>query len=183
MFVDSTAGGYANEYSCRGAMMKALFYCLGIAAAMAAHPLSAKTRYEAYEARNSVIEGQGGSRTTKDGVDFWTTGDPPRRYQIIGIIRDNRGTGALHGNAIGSSGIAKKVREVGGDAVILLNQNSSVKGVWSQGQAFAYGNQAYGSGISIPIEERVTTFAVVKYLTAIDPAPAVQSPSGSAPMP
>lgn len=169
--------------STKGATMKALFCSLGIAAALAAHPLAAKTRYESYEARNSVVEGQGGSRTTKDGIDFWTTGDPPRRYQIIGIIRDNRGTGALHGNAIGSSGVAKKVREVGGDAVILLNQNSSVKGIWSQGQASAYGNQAYGSGISIPIEERVTTFAVVKYLPAIDATPAAQSPSGSAPKP
>ena len=163
--------------------MKALFYCLGIAAVMSAHPLAAKTRYESYEARNSVVEGQGGSRTTKHGIDFWTTGDPPRRYQIIGIIRDNRGTGVIHGNAIGSSGIAKKVREVGGDAVILLNQNSSIKGIYSQGQASAYGNQAYGSGISIPIEERVTTFAVVKYLPSIDPAPAEQSPSGIAPSP
>lgn len=163
--------------------MKALFYCLGLAAALAAHPLAAKTRYESYEARNSVVEGQGGSRTMKDGVDFWTTGDPPRRYQIIGIIRDNRGTGALHGNAIGSSGIAKKVREVGGDAVIVMNQNSSVKGIWSQGQASAYGNQAYGSGISIPIEERVTTFAVVKYLPENDSAPVAQPPAVNAPQP
>ena len=124
----------------------------------------AKTRFESYEARNSVIDGQGGSRTTKDGVDFWTIGDPPRRYQVIGIIRDNRGTGLVHGNAIGSSGIAKKVRSVGGDAVVLLNQNSSLKGIVTQGQATAYGNQAYGSGVAIPIQERVTTFAVVKYL-------------------
>ena len=156
--------------------MKALFYCMGVAAAITACPVEGKTRYEPYEARNSVVEGQGGSRTSKNGVDFWTTGDPPRRYQIIGIIRDNRGTGALHGSAIGSSGIAKKILEAGGDAAILLNQNSSVKGIWSQGQASVYGNQAYGSGISFPIEERVTTFAVVKYLPDIQPAPAVQAP-------
>lgn len=137
---------------------------IALAIAVAASAAEAKTRYETYEARNSVVEGHGGSRTTKDGVDFWTTGDPPRRYQIIGVIRDNRGTGVLHGNAVGSSGIAKKVREVGGDAVILLNQNSSLKGIWSQGQASAYGNQAYGSALAIPIEERVTTFAVIKYL-------------------
>ncbi|WP_375178093.1 hypothetical protein [Sphingobium yanoikuyae] len=163
--------------------MKILFCSLGIAATLTAHPLAAKTRYEPYEARNSLNEGQGGSRTTKDGVDFWTTGDPPRRYQIIGIIRDNRGTGALHGNAIGSSGIAKKVHEVGGDAVILLNQNSSVKGIWSQGQASAYGGQTSGSGLAIPIQERVTMFAVVKYLPAIEPTQADQSPSGIAPQP
>lgn len=163
--------------------MKVLLSGVAIAVAMTACTAEAKTRYESYEARNSVIEGQGGSRTTKDGVDFWTTGDPPRRYQVIGIIRDNRGTGPLHGNAIGSSGIAKKVREVGGDAVILLNQNSSLKGVWSQGQASAYGNQAFGSALSIPIQERVSTFAVVKYLPKIQPTPAVQSPPGIEPPP
>ena len=150
---------------------------IGIAAAIYAPSVEAKTRYEAYEARISVVEGQGGSRTTKDGVDFWTIGDPPRRYQIIGIIRDNRGTGPLHGNAIGSSGIAKKVREVGGDAAILLNQNSSVTGVWSQGQATANGNQMYGSGIAIPIEQRVTTFAVIKYLPDSLPEAAAPPPS------
>lgn len=144
--------------------MKILYLCAIGATAMLAYAAEAKTRYEPYEARNSVVEGEGGSRMTKDGVDFWTTGDPPRRYQIIGIIRDNRGTGVFHGNAIGSSGIAKKIREVGGDAAILMNQNSRVTGVWSQGQATANGNQANGSGIAIPIEERDTTFAVVKYL-------------------
>ena len=92
--------------------MKALASAAGLMAILIVSPASAKTRYETYEARNAVVEGQGGSRTTTDGVDFWTTGDPPRRYQIIGIIRDNRGTGAFFGNAVGSSGVAKKVREV-----------------------------------------------------------------------
>ncbi|WP_174275026.1 hypothetical protein [Sphingomonas bacterium] len=147
-----------------GTQMKTLLWIVVVAGALATGVAEAKTRFEPYEARNSVIEGQGGSRTTKDGIDFWTMGDPPRRYRIIGIIRDNRGTGVLHGNAVGSSGIAKKVRDVGGDAIVLLNQNSSVKGIWSQGQASTSGNQTYGSGLSIPIEERVTTFAVVKYV-------------------
>jgi len=148
--------------------MRLRILAIGLAIA-AAQSAEAKTRFEAYEARDSIVEGSGGSRIEKDGVDFWTMGDPPRRYQIIGIIRDNRGTGPLHGNAIGSSGIAKKVREVGGDAAILLNQNSALKGIYSQGQATANGNQAFGSGFAIPIQERVSTFIVVKYL---EPAPA-----------
>lgn len=162
-------------------MMKFSLYCIGAAVIAVASPAIGKTKYETYEARNSVVEGQGGSRTTKDGVDFWTTGDPPRRYQILGIIRDNRGTGPLHGAAIGSAGIAKKVREVGGDAAILLNQNTAVKGIFSQGQASAYGNQAYGSGIAIPIQERFTTFAVVKYLPDTSPASEGPSPSPERP--
>lgn len=149
--------------------MKAASILIGVTVAVASFPAEAKVRFEAYEARNSIVEGQGGSRTEKDGVDFWTMGDPPRRYQIIGIIRDNRGTGVFHGNAVGSSGIAKKVREVGGDAVILLDQNTALKGIYSQGQATANGNQASGSAFAIPIQERTTTFVVVKYL---EPSPA-----------
>ena len=156
-----------------GRRMRASRFAFVLAVALATQPANAKTRFERYEARDSIVEGNGGSRIEKDGVDFWTMGDPPRRYQIIGIIRDNRGTGPLHGNAIGSSGIAKKVREVGGDAVILLNQNSALKGIYSQGQATANGNQAFGSGIAIPIQERTTTFIVVKYL---EPSPAAPPP-------
>jgi hypothetical protein len=141
----------------------------GFAALIASEPANSKTRFEAYDARDSIVEGKSGSRIEKDGIDFWTMGDPPRRYQIIGIIRDNRGKGVFHGNAIGSSGIAKKVREVGGDAAILLNQNSALKGIYSQGQTTANGNQAFGTGFAIPIQERTTTFLVVKYL---EPSPA-----------
>lgn len=148
--------------------MKTLFLGLIVASALGSGIADAKTRFEKYEARNAIVDGSGDSRTTKNGIDFWTTGDPPRRYQIIGIIRDNRGTGAFFGNAIGSSGIAKMVHQVGGDGVVVLNQNATVKGVWSQGHASVYGNQAYGTNLAIPIEERVTTLVVVKYLPEID---------------
>lgn len=139
-------------------------FVAGVLVSLFASTADARTRFETYEARNAFREGQGGSKTVKDGIDFWTLGDPPRRYQIIGVIRDNRGTGALFGNAVGSSGIAKMVREAGGDAVVLVEQNTGLKGVWSQGQVSTFGNQAFGSGMAIPIRERVTTFAVVKYL-------------------
>jgi hypothetical protein len=164
-----------------GVGMKALLFAFVVGCALGTGVSNAKTRFEKYESRNAIVEGTGGSRSTKDGIDFWTTGDPPRRYQIIGIIRDNRGTGVFFGNAVGSSGIAKKVHEVGGDAVILMNQNSSIKGVWSQGHASGYGNQAYGSALSIPIEERVTTFAVVKYLPDLQSAPISKIPANTTP--
>lgn len=64
----------------------------------------------------------------------------------------------MHGNAIGSSGIAKKVRSVGGGAV---------KGYLSQSNEWGYGS----SGTSTAIEERVTVFAVIKYLPEKESAP------------
>ena len=82
----------------------------------------------------------------------------------------------MFGNAVGSSGIAKLAKEVGGDAVVLVNQDTGIKGVWSQGQVSSFGNQAYGSSIAIPIQERVTTFAVVKYLSDSVPPQVSKAP-------
>lgn len=147
-------------------------------------PAEARTRFEPYEARNSIVEGQGGSRTTKDGVDFWTMGDPPRRYQIVGVITDRRGTGWLAGNAVGSSSVAKIVKEAGCDAVIVLDQSSQVTGYFHYGQANASGNSAYGTGWSEPIERATTRMLVIKYLAPVQAQqPQQANPSQSAPTP
>lgn len=141
-----------------------------IAASMAlAVPAHAKTKYEPYEGRDTVVEGSGGTRQTKDDVDFWTHGDPPRRYQVIGIITDKRGTGLAHGNAIGSSGIAKKVKEAGGNAVIVLNRNESVAGYVGGGSAQAYGGSGNAYGWMAPVRKNTTVLAVVKYLDGPTP--------------
>lgn len=138
-----------------------------IAASIAlAGQAAGKTRFEAYEARDSVVEGKGGSRVTDNGIDYWTMGDPPRRYQIIGIIRDNRGTGVIHGNAIGSSGVAKLVKAAGGHAVVLLGQDTENRGAY----AFGSGQGSGFSAFAVPLQERSTTFLVVRYLDAVPPA-------------
>lgn len=130
-------------------------YVVAMAALILSCAATAKARFEPYEARNPIVEGNGGSHTAKDGIDFWSLGDPPRRYQIIGIIRDKRGTGAFSGDAVASSKIARMVREVSGDAAILLDENTALKGMMLP---------AKGAGLAIPIQQRTTTFAVVKYL-------------------
>src|SRR3546814_17282 len=134
------------------------------AALLQSSEAQAKSRFTPYEARNSIVEGKGGTRTTKHGIDYWTMGDPPRRYQVIGIIRDKRGDGPLSGDAIGSKSVAKATLKAGGDAVIYLSSNSRVTGVVSGGQASAYGNQTYGSGWSRAVSKQYTQFAVIKYL-------------------
>ena len=43
------------------------------------------------EARAPVVrEGGYGTRKVVDGVDIWTAGEPPRKYQVLGIINDER---------------------------------------------------------------------------------------------
>src|SRR3546814_13128782 len=51
------------------------------AALLQSSEAQAKSRFTPYEARNSIVEGKGGTRTTKHGIEYWAMGDPPRRYR------------------------------------------------------------------------------------------------------
>ncbi len=126
------------------------FIALALIACSAA---DAKTRFEVYEGKNDILEGSGGTKITEHGIDFWTNGAPPRRYQIIGIITDNRGEGNLIGRAVGSKSVAKKVIKAGGNAVILLDQQSKVTGVIS------------GDSWSSAVNEITTKMLVIRYVT------------------
>ena len=136
-----------------------------IATLMTAAPVSARAKFVAYEGKDAISEGRGGTKVVAHGVDFWTTGEPPKRFQVLGIITDKRGTGWIAGDAIGSSSVATKVKEVGGDAVIVMGQSSKVTGYVHGGQASVNGNTAYGSGWSAPVERATTRMVVVKYLS------------------
>jgi hypothetical protein len=37
-----------------------------------------------------VVQGHGDTRKIVDGMDVWTHGDPPRPFQVLGIIEDER---------------------------------------------------------------------------------------------
>lgn len=134
------------------------------AAMTASSPVYARARFVAYEGKDAVSEGRGGTKVVAHGVDFWTTRDPPKRFQVLGIITDKRGTGLIAGDAVGSSSVAAKVKEVGGDAVIVMGQSSQLTGYVHGGQATVNGNTAYGSGWSAPVERSTTRMVVVKYL-------------------
>ena len=62
----------------------------------------ASPEFLSYESKNSIRDGQGGERKTVDGIDFWMRGDPPRRYQVIGSLTDERHkTGLIGANKSG----------------------------------------------------------------------------------
>jgi hypothetical protein len=58
-------------------------------------PSCTTTDFQSWEGRNSVVEGHGGTRKVVDGMDVWTQGDPPRRFQVLGIIEDERPGGLI----------------------------------------------------------------------------------------
>lgn len=134
---------------------------LALTASASAH---ARPKFVAYEGKDSVSEGRGGTKVASHGVDFWTTGEPPRRFQVLGVLTDNRSRGWFNGDAVGSGSVAAKVKEAGGDAVIILGQSSKVTGYVHGGQATLSGGTAYGFGWSQPVSEETTQMVVIKYL-------------------
>jgi hypothetical protein len=118
----------------------------------------AKIDFAAYEGPPLIEQGEGGTKITKNGIDYWTTGTPPRRYQIIGFVQDRRDEFWDGGQAIGSPKIAKKVKAAGGDAVIIQTQEEA-----GQSGGLASGNPFYAWGMSGG-SKTITRMLVVRYL-------------------
>jgi hypothetical protein len=156
--------------------------------------------FMAYEGRNAVHDGQGGNRKTVKGIDFWENGDPPRRYQVIGQITDERHKTGLWGLISMSNlepDIANLAKSNGGDAVILVNAEDQVVGLTGSSYGNAFGTASGGSanvsafnfGSVGAVKEHESRYIVVKYLPdepqqapAASPPP-VAPPAASTPMP
>ena len=138
----------------------------------------AKIDFAAYEGPPQITQGTGGTKITKNGIDYWTTGTPPRRYQIIGFVQDKRDENWDGGQAIGSPSIAKKVKKAGGHAVILQTQDEA-------GSTGSFGTGLLSGLFMGGGSKTITRMIVVQYLAdeANNPVvePAAQSPSGIAP--
>jgi len=132
----SLPGALSDAMGCMNAIQRfalsfvLLLLCVGCA-----------TEFQAWEGRNSVVEGQGGTKQVFDGMDLWTLGTPPRRFRVLGIIQEQGGM---------NKGVTQKAREKGGDAIILLSRESQA----STGQ----------EGIMGLINRDNSTYAVIKYL-------------------
>lgn len=158
--------------------------------------------FVAYEGKDAIQEGTGGEKKTVDGIDFWSNGAPPRKFQLLGFITDSRLKTGLIGMFRMSgleSSIAKEAKKANGDAVILADSESETTGYVGQtqttGQATAttngtaYGNNyksttnAWGSSNATTqtaaVKTQHTRYAVVKYLADSDAASSV---AGSTPV-
>lgn len=156
-----------------------------------------------YEGRNSIHEGQGGNRKTVNGVDFWSDGEPPRRYQVLGTITDERHKTGLWGMISMSnleSDIAKSAKSAGGDAVILVGAQDEVTGIAGSSYGTATGSgtatvnggvvsgnssaSGFGFGMSRAIKQHDSRYLVVRYLPdAAPPAPAPVPPAPASAQP
>ena len=125
----------------------------------------AKIIYSAYEGKPLIRTGDGGSKLAKNGIDYWTSGEPPHRYLVIGTIEDRRDEMWDGGHAIGSPSIAEKVNKAGGNAVIIQSEDEA-------GHSGGYGSASGGLGFLFSGGSKtVTKMVVVKYLPDEPAAP------------
>lgn len=140
-----------------------------------------RQEYAAYDGPSKVYKGEGGTKTVTDGVEFWTSGEPAREYRVVGILTDQRRDQRFAASSFGGD-VAAKVKEVGGDAVIILDQAREFVGTYTHGTATArttgsasvYGNSVYGrssttasgSGFGVAINNKITKLLVVKYVSS-----------------
>jgi hypothetical protein len=108
--------------------------------------------FQAYEGRNRFSEGDGGTRVTVSGVDIWTTGAPPRRFEMLGVLTVDIGEG-WGATDIVRSEVASQVRRAGGDAAIEMTANRTA------------GPMIVTANAIIPTTTRSTRFAVVRYVS------------------
>jgi len=141
--------------------VKPFYLCLAGALALSS-PASAKIVFSAYDGPNAVVTGKGGAKITEQGIDWWTDGDPPRSYRILGLLTDDRGTGRFNGDTIGSKKVAGKVRDLGGNAVIVYRQSERTVGA----SIFGHGSTAYnnyqGNFATALRTRKATTLVVIK---------------------
>lgn len=129
--------------------------------AFAAVPAQAGVKFAAYEGPDAIQTGAGGAKIAKDGVDFWTQGTPPRRFQVLGFLTDSRNDKLFSGNAVGSSGLAKRVQKLGGNALIVTDQDSRYAGHTGMISPNGFG------GVNLlgrSVNQITTIFVVVRYL-------------------
>lgn len=132
-----------------------------------------------YEGKNTVQEGEGGTKKVVDGVDFWADGAPPRTFKLLGYITDRRHKTGLVGWIRMSSldsDVAKLAKENGGDAVILVASEAETVGTVGSSYGSARGNAntvggnttmhatGWSTGSSAAVQKQQSKYAVVKYV-------------------
>lgn len=139
---------------------------IGLAVALAALIAGCSTaQYQPAGGQPQVAQGKGGLLRVQDGMEVWDADGPPRRYQVVGRIDDERTGGALERPAWGSN-VVKLAREAGGNALIELRRDAQGAGYKLLGTGAATENQgpALGQAPAVPLTRRAAAFLVIRYL-------------------
>ena len=129
--------------------MRSIFVILAVLIAGCAS--LAGVDYQPYAGKANVYQGEGGKKVIVDNVDLWADGTPPSKFSILGVATIAVGAGSSNEEAVRSV-IAGKVKEMGGNGAIQINNNPSFSGVVRSSPSILLTN-----------EPRQLKFAVVKY--------------------
>lgn len=151
--------------------MKLGFAAVTLAFLLIGPPALAKPDFTAYEGKDAAREGVGGEKTIINGMDVWSNGAPPRRFEVIGFLTDRRHKSGIYGKIRMSSlekEIVAEARAHGGEAVIIMSAADDVVGIVAGSNAYANAT-GYGANVSSfatarPVVEQVSRFAVIRYL-------------------
>lgn len=85
--------------------------------------------FQSYDDTSRVHRGTGGTRVVVDGIELYTSGAPAREYVILGAVE------AAVGDGYGADGmvrgaVAREIRARGGDAGVLVSQETDVTGAF-----------------------------------------------------
>ncbi|HET7527077.1 MAG TPA: hypothetical protein VFK10_14140 [Burkholderiaceae bacterium] len=127
----------------------------------------ATTTYKPFETRgDAIFDGKGGVMAARDGMEIWNFGDPPRRYKVLGFIDDER-PGAPGPMSRLYGDVVTKAREVGGEALIQLRNQSQIIGYQSTDSATAPASGISAAGpstSSVPVRRNKAQFIVIRYV-------------------
>jgi hypothetical protein len=120
------------------------------------------TYYAEYKGKDAVRKAGDGVSEISNGVEIWSAEGPPVRYKVIGVMTDTR-NGGLIPLAMLNSAVASKVKEVGGDAAIQMNQSKKTR-YRNYTQFAVAGNTPYSyNGVS-SVTKVTSDYMIIKYL-------------------
>jgi hypothetical protein len=111
---------------------------------------------------HTVYQGTGGACETRDGIDLWWNGTPPRKYTIIGVLIQ----GTL--SPVGDAALIREAKAMGGNGILRGSRDTYPAGSRTSGfgTVSGYGNFATvsGSSVTVPIIRGEYQYYVIKYL-------------------
>jgi hypothetical protein len=126
----------------------------------------ATTDFKPSDGRREIVRGKGGERVIVDGMEIWDADGPPRRYEVLGRIDDQRASGVLS-QLRWQERVVKMAREAGGSALVQLSRGSQFAGYHVLGTGAATEAQrgpALGPAPAVPLTRHEATFLVIRYL-------------------
>lgn len=156
--------------------MNKLYFAAAMSAALlGASAANAGTHFLTYEGKDAIQEGRGGEKKVIDGIEFWMSGAPPHRFQVLGSVTDERHKSGLVG-VIAMSGLDKAIaataKRAGGDAVVLVEEHDDVTGTIST----VFSDSSGGFSVGRNIKSHASHFMVVKYLDTSPPSSTAPTP-------